>query len=212
MLRKFFITVAAGSLAVGGLAASHLAFAQPEGHGGMRGGPMAMADANKDGNLTKAELTAALDARFKTMDANGDGKVTTEERAAMRQARLDKRFAKMDRDGNGQISKAEFSAAHEARMGGRGPQADGQRGPGHRMRGHRGHGGPMMGMMGGRADADKDGVLTRAEFMARPVAMFDKADSNKDGTVTADERKAAFEAMRAVAKDRRGPPPPPAQN
>ncbi len=209
MLRKFFITVAVGSLAVGGLAASHLAFAQPEGPGGMRGGPMAMADANKDGNLTKAELTAALDARFKAMDANGDGKVTKEERAAMRQARFDERFARMDSDGNGQISKAEFAAAHEARMGGRGPQADGKRGPGHRMGGH---GGPMMGMMGGRADADKDGVLTRAEFMAGPIAMFDKADANKDGAVTADERKAAFAAMRGPGKDHRGPPPPPAQD
>ena len=48
MLRKFFTTVAVGSLFVGGLAATHVAFAQDGGPGprGMRGGPMMMADAN----------------------------------------------------------------------------------------------------------------------------------------------------------------------
>jgi hypothetical protein len=65
------------------------------------------------------------------------------------------------------------------------------------------------GMWGG--DADKDGTLTRAEFLARPVAMFDHADTNKDGVVTADELKAA-----RAGHDRRGkwqdmPHPAPSQ-
>ena len=81
MLRNFFATVAVGSLFVGGLAASHLAFAQDGGPGprGMRGGPMMMADANKDGTITKAELTASLEARFAQLDANKDGKLTKDE-------------------------------------------------------------------------------------------------------------------------------------
>ena len=88
MLRKFFTTVAVGSLFVGGLAATHVAFAQDGGPGprGMRGGPMMMADANKDGTITKAELTASLEARFAKLDANKDGKVTAEEMKAARQA------------------------------------------------------------------------------------------------------------------------------
>jgi len=63
-------------------------------------------------------------------------------------------------------------------------------------------------MMGMRADANKDGTITKAEFMAAPTAMFDKADANKDGKVTADEMKAARQAMRGAWKDRKAPPPP----
>jgi hypothetical protein len=63
--------------------------------------------------------------------------------------------------------------------------------------GFHGRGGP-----GG--EAMKDGVLTRVEFMARPLAMFDKADNDKDGFVTADEMKAARHAMRDAWQARRG--------
>ncbi len=220
MLRKFFTTVAVGSLFVGGLAATHLAYAQPGGEGGPRGGMMAMADANKDGKISKAELTAGLEARFAKMDVDKDGQITQKDRDALRQQRQDARFAALDTDRNGQISKAEFTAGHDARAdkrqerraeAGKPGERDG-RGWGGRG-GHRrgpGHGGPGGGFgPGGFGDANKDGTVTKAEFMARPVAMFDKADTNKDGFVTADEMKAAHQAMRAEWKDRKGPPPPP---
>lgn len=213
MIRKFFGTVGVGALLVGGLAVSHLALAQPghDGPGGRHAAMMAKADANKDGKISKAELTAALDARFARMDANRDGKLTQEDRALNREARMDKRFAAMDTDRNGQISKAEFKAAHQARFDRRqgadegGPRADRRDGHGAGRGGHhrfgggmmsRGHGGPM-------GDAMKDGAVTRAEFMAGATAMFDKADSNKDGFVTADEMKAARDAMRSAWQARR---------
>ncbi|KMS54564.1 EF-hand domain-containing protein [Sphingobium cupriresistens] len=217
MLRKFFTTVAVGSLFVGGLAATHLAYAQPGAKGGHRGGMMAMADTNKDGKISKAELTAGLEARFAKMDVDKDGQITQKDRDAMRQQRQDARFAALDADKNGQISKAEFTAAHEARAdkrqerraeagkpGGRDGRGWGGRG-GHRRGGMMGHGGPG----GGFGDANKDGAMTKAEFMARPIAMFDKADANKDGFVTADEMKAARQMMRAEWKDRKGPPAAP---
>jgi len=201
MIRKFMTTVAVGSLFVGGLAASHLVFAQdggPSSHG-PRGGMMMMADANRDGTITKAELTAALEARFARLDANKDGKLTQEDRAILRQQRLDERFAAMDTDKNGQISKAEFAAVHQGRDGGhdRMGKPDGPEGRGW------GHRGP------GHGDAGRDGAITKAEFMARPLAMFDKADANHDGKVTAEEMKAAREAFRDGWKDRKGQPPPP---
>lgn len=219
MIRKFMTTVALGSLFVGGLAASHLALAQdgrPHSDG-PRGGMLMMADANKDGTVTKAELTAALEARFAKLDANKDGKLTKEDREILRQQRLDARFAAMDTDRNGQISKAEFAAAHQGRddmhdrMGKPG-EPDG-RGWGHGGRG-RGmmHGGPDGPGGPGRGDADKDGTLTKAEFMARPLAMFDKADANHDGKVTADEMKAARQAFRDGWRDHKGPPPAPSAN
>ena len=215
MLRKFFTTVAVGSLFVGGLAATHLAYAQPGAEGGPRGGMMAQADTNKDGKISKAELTAGLEARFAKMDVDRDGQITQKDRDAMRQQRQDARFAALDTDKNGQISKTEFTAGHEARAdkrqerraeAGKPGERDG-RGWGGRG-GHRrgpGHGGPG----GGFGDANKDGTMTKTEFMARPIAMFDKADANKDGFVTADEMKAGRQAMRAEWKDRKGPPPAP---
>lgn len=54
--------------------------------GGMgHGGPMAMlmmADANKDGTITRAEYDTAVKAHFDKADANHDGKITREERRA----------------------------------------------------------------------------------------------------------------------------------
>lgn len=232
MLRNFFTTVAVGSLFVGGLAATHTAYAQPQpgADGGPRprGGLMMMADANKDGKISKAELTAALEARFAKMDVDHDGQLTAKDRELRQQQRLDKRFAALDTDKNGQISKAEFTAGHQARADKRDkrraeagkPDDEGRGGWGKHRRGGMGHGGPR-GMMrgpggfgpGGFGDANNDGTVTKAEFMAGPLAMFDKADANKDGVVTADELKAARPQMRGPmggpGHDRKAPPPPP---
>lgn len=197
MLRSFFMTVAAGSLFVGGLAATHLAFAQPGPDDGPRGrgGLMMQADADKDGRISKAEMTAALEARFARTDIDRDGQLTQRDRDLKRQQRLDARFAQMDTDRNGQISKAEFTAAHEARA-----EKRGTGGP----QGHKWRGGPRRG-----PGAGTDAVVTKADFVARGMTMFDRADANKDGFVTADEMKAARQAMRAKWQDRKGPPPPP---
>lgn len=214
MIRKFMMTVALGSLAVGGLAATHLAYAQGDGpREGRRGGPMAMADANKDGNLTKAELTAATQARFARMDVDKDGKLTPADRAAMRAQRIDDRFARLDADKSGQISKAEFATPRAGR-GAEGAKPEGAKPEGrgwggrHHRGGGRDHGKGMMGGGFGRGmmDANKDGTVTQAEFTAGAMAMFDKADANKDGTVTAAEQQAARTAMRAAWKDRKAAP------
>ncbi|SCW77012.1 EF hand [Sphingobium faniae] len=205
MIRKFMMTVAAGALLTGGLAASHIASAQDgPGRGGPRGGMM-MADANKDGNLTKAELTASLEARFAKMDANKDGKLTKEDRELRRQQRQEARFAQLDTDKNGQISKAEFTAGHDRRADAGKP--DGQDGRHWGGRHHRGFGKGMMPGGRGAADGAKDGTLTRDQFVARGMAMFDRADANKDGTVTAEEMKAAHQAMRKAWQDRKGAAP-----
>ena len=205
MLRQFFTTVAVGSLFVGGLAATHVAFAQPgaDGPRGPRGGMMMQADANKDGKISKAELTTALDARFARMDVDKDGQLTSKDRDLKRQQRMDERFAKLDTDKNGQLSKTELAAGHDARADKRAEmgKGEGRMGKGHHrgMMRHGGKGGAM-------GDANKDGAVTKAEFTAGAMAMFDKADTNKDGFVTADEMKAGRQAMRGAWKDRKAPP------
>jgi hypothetical protein len=63
---------------------------------------------------------------------------------------------------------------------------------------HRGHGDPLA-----RMDANKDGVVTRAEAIAAADARFAKADTNNDGKITQDEVQAQRDAMRARMEQRR---------
>ncbi|RYE01044.1 MAG: ca2+ sensor protein [Sphingomonadales bacterium] len=48
--------------------------------------PLGMADTNKDGVVTREEVTASVADRFAKLDANKDGKITVEERRAARMA------------------------------------------------------------------------------------------------------------------------------
>ncbi|MCF8707416.1 EF-hand domain-containing protein [Rhizorhapis sp. SPR117] len=194
MKKKLFIGTALGGMIVAGT----MAVAATAGHGPMR------ADTNGDGNLTKAEVVASLDKRFAELDTNGDGKITQDERKAKREARFEEHFKAMDKDGNGQISKTEMKAAHEARMEKRGDHMGkrGHDGAASGMGGHhkgmwRGHGGSMA-----MTDADKDGVVTKAEFQARALKMFAKADADNDGTVTKAEREAVRNTMMKMRQNK----------
>ncbi len=175
--------------------------------------------------MTRADVQAKVKERFAQVDANHDGVVTKAEfdayrskaqadREAKRGERRAEMFARLDTNKDGQISQAEFAARPD-----RGPDgADAPGGHGRMgMRGGMHHGG--MGGWGGwggpngdrRAegffaamDANHDGKVTLAEATAKPLAMFDKADANHDGIVTPEERRAAWGAMRAEWKGRRG--------
>lgn len=203
MKKLIAMTALGAALFAGGLA---VAQPGPGSDGPARGW---MGAIGKDGTVTKAALTAELEKRFAALDTDKDGKITPEERKAAMEKRFDERFAKMDTDGNGQLSKDELKAARAAHDG---PKGRFGRGKGW-------HGGPMGGMGGGpRGDADRDGTVTRAEFLARPLAMFDRLDVDKDGTVTAQERQAAMASFRKGPGMRHHgpagemPPPPPPAN
>ena len=56
------------------------------GHGMGGGMMMQMADSNRDGAVTKAEMTAAAATRFDSADSNRDGSLSPEERQAARGA------------------------------------------------------------------------------------------------------------------------------
>ena len=187
MNKKWLIGSALGGFIIAG----SVALAATAGHGPMRFD----ADANKDGNLTKAELTAALDKRFAQLDTDNDGRITKEERDAAHQARFEQRFKAMDTDGNGQISQAEMKAAHEARREMRGAHRGMQHGDGHRGGMHGGFGHGMA-----KADANNDGVITKAEFQAKALERFAKADANNDGIVTKAEREDARGMMKRSPK------------
>ena len=64
-------------------------------------------------------------------------------------------------------------------------------------------GGPG-GMMGRMADANKDGAVSRDEFLAAQGKHFEMMDADKDGTVTAEERRGARAKMREHMRSMRG--------
>lgn len=166
-------------LAAAAVVTGAVAFAQAEHGPGPRGHMMFdLLDANKDGTVTRAEATAAAENRFAQMDTNKDGVISDAERDAMRARMQDMMFQRMDTDHNGQISREEFRAAHAKMRGAWG--------------GHRGHHGGMG--SGGMMKAN----ATKADFVARAQAMFDRIDANHDGKITAAERDAAREKMKEM--------------
>ena len=176
-----------------------------------------------DKTFTKAEFQAKGAQMFDKMDANHDGKLDTADRAAHE----GQMFDMLDTNKDGALSRAEFTAGHQ--RGGEG-QHDMAGGPiagggdkagkhgGRHGDGHKGMGmGMGMGMMMLQmADTNKDGAVSRDEFLATHAKHFDMQDANHDGQLTKDERQAAHTKMRAMHGARGGhtmgdmPPPPPA--
>ncbi|MCX9148480.1 EF-hand domain-containing protein [Erythrobacter sp. WG] len=136
-------------------------------------GPMGPG-ANRDAPVTRAELNARLDQRFKAMDTNGNGQIEAAEMQAAREAR-----------------KAKWQERREARAADGAAKPAGERKRPGQWAGKRGGDRPQM-------DANGDGVITRDEFGARALARFDAADTNRDGTVTKEERAAHWEARKAA--------------
>jgi Ca2+-binding EF-hand superfamily protein len=129
--------------------------------------------------LTRAQLSQQLDAEFKDLDANHDGKLSKAEvetamsrRAAEAQtevnAQLKTVFDKIDTNHNGAISLAEFQAQQKlsvdpAKVDARVAQLD----------------------------TNKDGVVSAEEYRNGTLTQFDAADTNHDGIVSQAEAQAA---------------------
>ena len=146
-------------------------------------------DANADGMLSKDEIKAHRkarkskmeDRRFDEVDSNKDGMISKAEKAAFKEQksakRAEMRLKRMDTDGDGVVSdaeketmkakrkakKAEMMAERKARKADRPERI--------------------------KPDADGDGFITRAEFDASSIAMFDRLDANNDGVLTKGEGK-----------------------
>lgn len=147
-----------GLLALAGLVLAALgtaALADRRGPEGMRGmGPFAAfdfaeADADADGRLTEAELTAWRAGRVAALDSNADGLLSADEIKAGHVARAEARATEMaermlaahDTDGDGLLSVAEIGAP------------------------------PLPARLFARLDADGDGAITEAELDAMKGRM-----------------------------------------
>lgn len=113
--------------------------------GGDHGDMFGEADANKDGNVSQAEFNAM-------------GTRMHAQRMAQHETRHKERFARLDTNRDGNITQAEAQAARAAMGAGRPPRVD--------------------------ADTNKDKKISLAEWLARPDPLFERADANKDGQVT----------------------------
>lgn len=130
-------------------------------------------------SLTRAELAQKVDAEFKGLDTNSDGKISkaeveaalakrTAETEAALKGRQEEEFRKLDTDKNGQLSLAEFQAAMTIQ--------------------------PKAGVADQRLkelDLNKDGTISGAEFRSPMLARFDRMDTNKDGKISEAEVRAA---------------------
>ncbi|MGH1457164.1 MAG: hypothetical protein ACRBDI_10315 [Alphaproteobacteria bacterium] len=69
----------------------------------------------------------------------------------------------------------------------------------HEGKDHKG-GGKMMEKMFDKGDANGDGIITKAEFLANAEERFNKMDGDGNGEVTKEEAKAHHDAMRTKWK------------
>jgi Ca2+-binding EF-hand superfamily protein len=129
--------------------------------------------------MSKADFTKNVDARFGAVDTNKDGSLTKAEitaaqakalqqAQAMEQQRIEAEFAKLDTNHDKSLSLAEFKAAAPTVKASETPD-----------------------QMITQYDSNKDGKISAAEYRAPPLANFDKADANHDGILTAQELAAA---------------------
>ena len=117
---------------------------------------------------------SAVNAEFKAMDTNKDGKVSAEEHAAASK----KMFQMMDANRDGKVTAAEMTAAHQRITGKKAKKSDMSSDEKIKV-----------------IDTDGDGILTAEEHAAGSRAMFEKMDTDRDGFLTKSELAVGHASM-----------------
>jgi Ca2+-binding EF-hand superfamily protein len=121
--------------------------------------------------------------RFKMMDTNGDGQISSEEHAAG----VKMMFANMDTDKDGFVTATEMDAYHASKMKGESGKA----------MGHEMTSADKIKTM----DTDGDGKMSAAEHDAGAASMFTKMDVDANGSISrAEMEKGEHEMMKADKK------------
>ncbi len=165
----------------------------PKGHGPRHemGGPMMKerafiyllknADTDKDGKVTKAELTAFEEKKFAEIDADKDGSLTPGEFRAYRKAAMEA-FRKDHPRPEREEAKKDGEKKPEERAEGKEGKPHHAKGPG---RHGKGGGGAMRFIR--LADTDENGQVSKAEATAAAEKLFAFMDTNKDGAISIDD-------------------------
>ncbi len=167
-------------------------------------GLLAMFDTNRDGRIAKDEFLGVIQARFVQMDLNNDGRIadddlppflrgrnvlSTERGINDRQPRWLRMLREANSDRDNVVTLAEVTAAAEARFTKLDHSKDGfidgadaemmrRQAIDYRVR-----------RFVHRFGADKDGRITRDQFMLKASERFARLDRNSDGVVSADEMR-----------------------
>lgn len=119
----------------------------------------------QDSSLMLGQLRAA--------DVNRDGKITKSELTSFRAAN----FTRIDRSGDDVLTESDIPAFL------------------------RGKGGPIdIAALTTQFDSNRDGKVSRDEFVNGPTSVFDRADANRDGTLTMAELDAAVASAKAKGR------------
>ncbi|WP_374377832.1 EF-hand domain-containing protein [Dongia sp.] len=154
------------------------------------------ADTNKDGAIDRAEFGAEGAERFKAIDADGDGFITEAEMTAFHDSMRAKRDAKpgdmgekflkrFDKNSDGKVTADEWPKAGKLKFEKADANGDGSVTAEELSALRPAHDDGKPGIT--RVDTDKDGKISLAEWNAKGDQMFAKFDANKDGKITKDE-------------------------
>ncbi len=142
------------------------------------------AEYEKKKKARKAEKSAE---RFKTLDSNADGFVSSVEYISAATRRAEERFEKLDGvDQDGKISLQEYSKKRS--------HGDKPRKHSSKMKNRRPH--PSAEKMFSRMDSNGDGKITQEENRLGRTNWFNKLDADGNGLITAVEFKQARKARK----------------
>lgn len=145
---------------------------------------------DRDRVITRAQAQANAAETFDRLDVNHDGKIDATDLQQAKAERREARFEKLDANKDGMISRAEYESPAATAGHARSDHFDG------RFGGRQGSSGGMMALVR-LADTDKNGAVTKAEFLAATDKRFTAMDLNHDGKITREDRQAAREARRS---------------